>query len=115
MVSEVMKDLGPEIVIETGRGIPVHPAGPVAGAKAFKQAIEATMQAVPLEQAANEHHELRLVMEEWVVSFKGWRCGGFVTATVGGAGRSMRADLQRGNGTHPGTVDEANRRLGRGA
>lgn len=71
MVPQVMKDLGTEIVIGTGGGIHAHPQGPVAGARAFRQAIDATMQGIPLEQAAAEHEELRVALEEWVDPFKG--------------------------------------------
>lgn len=71
MVPQVMKDLGSEIVIGTGGGIHAHPKGPVAGARAFRQAIDATMHSVPLEQAAVEHEELRIALEEWVDPFKG--------------------------------------------
>jgi len=71
MVPQVMKDLGPEIVIGTGGGIHAHPRGPVAGARAFRQAIDATMQGIPLEQAAAEHEALRIALEEWVDPFKG--------------------------------------------
>ena len=49
MIPQVMKDLGSEIVIGTGGGIHAHPKGAVAGARAFRQAIDATMQGIPLE------------------------------------------------------------------
>jgi len=49
MMPQVMKDLGSEIVIGTGGGIHAHPKGAVAGARAFRQAIDATMQGIPLE------------------------------------------------------------------
>jgi len=62
---------GSEIVIGAGGGIHAHPKGPVAGARAFRQAIDATMQGVPLEQAAVGHEELRIALEEWVDPFKG--------------------------------------------
>jgi 2,3-diketo-5-methylthiopentyl-1-phosphate enolase len=71
MVPQVMQDLGPEIVIGTGGGIHAHPAGPVAGAKAFRQAIDATLQGRTLDTAAKEHEELRIALEEWVDPFKG--------------------------------------------
>ena len=48
------------------------PSGPVAGAKAFRQAIDATLQGIPLEQAAAEHEESHIALEEWVDPFKGW-------------------------------------------
>jgi len=71
MVPQVVKDLGPEIVIGTGGGIHAHPRGPVAGARAFRQAIDATMQDIPLEQAAAEYEELRIALDEWLDPFKG--------------------------------------------
>ena len=69
MVPSVMKDLGPDIVIGSGGGIHAHPQGPVAGAKAFRQAIDATMSGRPLEDAAKEHPELKAALETWVDPF----------------------------------------------
>jgi len=71
MVPAVIKDLGPDIVIGSGGGIHAHPQGPVAGAKAFRQAIDATLQGRPLEEAAKEFPELRVALETWVDPFKG--------------------------------------------
>jgi len=71
MVPNVMKDLGANIVIGSGGGIHAHPQGPVAGAKAFRQAIDATMQGRSLEDAAKEFSELRVALETWVDPFKG--------------------------------------------
>ncbi len=71
MVPNVIKDLGPDIVIGSGGGIHAHPQGPVAGAKAFRQAIEATLQGRPLEEAAKECPELKAALEAWVDPFKG--------------------------------------------
>jgi 2,3-diketo-5-methylthiopentyl-1-phosphate enolase len=69
MVPAVMKDLGPDIVIGSGGGIHAHPQGPVAGAKAFRQAIDATMKGRPLEDAAKEYPELKAALETWVDPF----------------------------------------------
>jgi 2,3-diketo-5-methylthiopentyl-1-phosphate enolase len=71
MVPTVVKDLGPDIVIGSGGGIHAHPQGPVAGARAFRQAIQATLQGRPLEDAASEAPELRAALEAWVDPFKG--------------------------------------------
>ena len=71
MVPAVIKDLGPNIVIGSGGGIHAHPQGPVAGAKAFRQAIDATMQGRPLEEAAKEFPELKASLEAWTDPFKG--------------------------------------------
>jgi 2,3-diketo-5-methylthiopentyl-1-phosphate enolase len=71
MVPNVIKDLGPDIVIGSGGGIHAHPQGPVAGARAFRQAIEATLQGRPLADAAKENPELKASLEAWVDPFKG--------------------------------------------
>jgi 2,3-diketo-5-methylthiopentyl-1-phosphate enolase len=65
MVPAVVKDLGTNIVIGSGGGIHAHPQGPVAGAKAFRQAIDATMQGRSLEDAAAEFPELKASLETW--------------------------------------------------
>ena len=70
MVPYVMKDLGSDIVIGAGGGIHAHPKGPIDGARAFRQAIDATMQGIPLDKAAVEHEELRIALEEWGDSSK---------------------------------------------
>lgn len=70
MVPSVLKDLGPDIVIGSGGGIHAHPQGPIAGARAFRQAIQATLQGRPLEEAALEHPELKAALEAWADPFK---------------------------------------------
>ncbi len=69
MVPKVMADLGKDIVIGSGGGIHAHPQGPVAGGKAFRQAIDATMQGIPLDQHAREHPELDVVLKQWADPF----------------------------------------------
>jgi len=65
MIPNVIKDLGPDVVIGSGGGIHAHPQGPVAGAKAFRQAIDATMKGIPLEEAAKQYPELKVALEKW--------------------------------------------------
>jgi 2,3-diketo-5-methylthiopentyl-1-phosphate enolase len=69
MVPKVMKDLGNDVVIGSGGGIHAHPQGPVAGGRAFRQAIDATTKGVPLEEAAKEHPELAAALETWTDPF----------------------------------------------
>ena len=69
MVPEVVKDLGTDIVIGSGGAIHAHPQGPTAGAKAFRQAIEATMRGIPLQEAAKEYPELAASLEKWTDPF----------------------------------------------
>jgi 2,3-diketo-5-methylthiopentyl-1-phosphate enolase len=69
MVPKVMADLGNDIVIGSGGGIHAHPKGPVAGGKAFRQAIDATMQGIPLSEYAKDHQELAIALKEWADPF----------------------------------------------
>jgi 2,3-diketo-5-methylthiopentyl-1-phosphate enolase len=71
MVPQVIRDLGPDIVIGSGGGIHAHPAGPEAGARAFRQAIDAALQGRSLEDAAAEHEELRQALSAWKDPFGG--------------------------------------------
>jgi len=69
MVPKVMADLGNDIVIGSGGGVHAHPQGPVAGGKAFRQAIDATLDGIPLEEYAKEHPELEAVLKPWADPF----------------------------------------------
>lgn len=69
MVPQVVAALGNDIVIGSGGGIHAHPQGPIAGGKAFRQAIDATMQGIPVAEYAREHEELAVALKEWVDPF----------------------------------------------
>jgi len=69
MVPQVVAALGNDIVIGSGGGIHAHPQGPIAGGKAFRQAIDATMQGIPVAEYAKEHEELAIALKEWVDPF----------------------------------------------
>ncbi len=65
MVPKAMADLGNDIVIGSGGAIHAHPQGPIAGGKAFRQAIDATINGITLEEYAKEHPELDVVLKQW--------------------------------------------------
>jgi len=74
MVPDLIADLGSDIVIGAGGGIHGNPGGPTPGARAFRQAIDATMKGIPLDKAAAEYEELRTALDEWVDPLAGvWR------------------------------------------
>jgi len=66
-VPNVVADLGAECILGAGGGIHAHPLGPRAGAIAMRQAIDAALQGVPLEEAAVDRAELRAAVETWGV------------------------------------------------
>ncbi|MHA1687631.1 MAG: RuBisCO large subunit C-terminal-like domain-containing protein [Candidatus Heimdallarchaeaceae archaeon] len=64
-VPELIKYGGKDIIIQAGGGIHGHPMGTKAGATALKQAVEATMLGVSLEEYARDHVELKKAIEKW--------------------------------------------------
>jgi len=59
----------PDIQINAGGGIHGHPRGTKAGAMAMKQAIEAFMKGISLEEYARDHLELKEALEHWGKKF----------------------------------------------
>ena len=64
-VPYLIETAGPDIAIGSGGGIHGHPMGPRAGAAAMRQAIDATMRAVPLQEAAKGLPELQAALDTW--------------------------------------------------
>jgi 2,3-diketo-5-methylthiopentyl-1-phosphate enolase len=62
----LMHELGKDFIIGAGGAIYGHPMGPTAGARAFLQAIECTLNSIPLQQAAKNMPELRTALELWM-------------------------------------------------
>jgi len=64
-VPELLKIFGKDVVIQAGGGIHGHPLGVKAGAKAFRQALEASLQNINLNEYAKKHKELKIALEKW--------------------------------------------------
>lgn len=64
-VPYLLSQLGNDIAIGAGGGIHGHPMGARAGARAMRQAIEATLQGVPIKEAAQDFKELQSALGEW--------------------------------------------------
>jgi len=64
-VPTLIADNGLNIMIGAGGGVLGHPMGGKAGGMAFRQAIDAAMQGIPLEEAVKKHKELRVALETW--------------------------------------------------
>ncbi|RLG20169.1 type III ribulose-bisphosphate carboxylase [Candidatus Micrarchaeota archaeon] len=65
LVPEVMRILGKECVILVSGGIHGHPKGTRAGAIAARQAVEASMHGIALEEYAKKHEELAQALKKW--------------------------------------------------
>jgi 2,3-diketo-5-methylthiopentyl-1-phosphate enolase len=57
-VPKIMKAAGTDVILAAGGAIHGHPDGSCAGAKSMRQAIDATMQGIPLPEYAKNHEEL---------------------------------------------------------
>ncbi|MHA1580519.1 MAG: RuBisCO large subunit C-terminal-like domain-containing protein [Candidatus Freyarchaeota archaeon] len=64
-VPQITADIGFDFVVGVGGAMHAHPDGPRAGATAFRQAIDATMQGIPLEKYAEDHKELGRALGTW--------------------------------------------------
>jgi 2,3-diketo-5-methylthiopentyl-1-phosphate enolase len=63
----LMEEFGTDQIIPAGGGMLGHPLGYTAGAKAWRQAIDATIEGVPLKEAAEKMPELKAAIEQWGV------------------------------------------------
>ena len=65
LVPALIKTFGNDFVIQAGGGIHGHRDGTVSGAKAMRQAVEATVKKKTLEEYAQNHRELKTALELW--------------------------------------------------
>jgi len=66
-VPYLIKHLGKNIIIQAGGGIHGHKKGTIAGTKAMRQAIDATMEGTSLKKYAKDHIELKIALEQWKI------------------------------------------------
>ena len=64
-IEDVVKKFGNDVMIAAGGAIHGHPMGPAAGARAFRQGIDAVCKGRSLAEAAKEHEELGAAVECW--------------------------------------------------
>lgn len=65
LIPRLVRILGKDLIINFGGGLWGHPAGSEAGAKAIVQALDATMQNIPLEEYGKGHRELATALKCW--------------------------------------------------
>jgi len=65
VLPEVVKRLGSDVILQIGGGTVGHPDGPAAGARAVRQAIDAAMKGIPIEEYAEGNKELKRALEKW--------------------------------------------------
>lgn len=67
MVPKLVEIFGKDTVIQAGGGIHGHPEGTIIGATAMRQAVDATMKSITLNEYSKEHPELEKALEKWPV------------------------------------------------
>ncbi|HTY53076.1 MAG TPA: RuBisCO large subunit C-terminal-like domain-containing protein [Methanomicrobiales archaeon] len=60
-----LETLGTDIVLQAGGGIHGHPDGTAAGAMAMRQAVDAFMEGIALDEYAKQHYELQRALTQW--------------------------------------------------
>ena len=65
MVPFLLGELGNDSIIAAGGAVHGHPGGAMAGAKALRQAVEAVMSGMTLEDAAKKYRELKSALDLW--------------------------------------------------
>ncbi len=65
IVDKIMKFMGNDVVIQAGGGVHGNKWGSVAGAKAMRQAVDATLKNISLKEYAKTHPELKVALAQW--------------------------------------------------
>ena len=65
VVPALISFFGKDFVIQAGGGIHGHTDGTIAGAKAMRQAVDATLKGISLSEYARTHKELKSALELW--------------------------------------------------
>lgn len=63
MIPELVRIFGKDVVMQFGGGI--HALGTKVGAMAVRQALDATIENIPLESYAKTHKELKVALNQW--------------------------------------------------
>ena len=65
LVPDLVEIFGRDFVIQAGGGIHGHEDGTFSGAKAMRQAVDAAMKRIPLNEYAETHQELKKSLDTW--------------------------------------------------
>ena len=65
LVPALLKTFGSDVVLQAGGGIHGHPGGTAAGARAMRQAVDATLEIRTLAEYAKSHSELAAALKQW--------------------------------------------------
>jgi len=66
-VPDLIEFLGKDMVFQFGGGCHGHPDGTLSGAKAIRQAVEATIEGISLIEYAKTHDEIKKALNKWKI------------------------------------------------
>jgi len=64
-IPALVRMLGKDIIVQAGGGVHGHPGGTIAGAKSMRQAIDAVMAGIALDEYGKTHKELGAAVKMW--------------------------------------------------
>ncbi|VVB82502.1 Ribulose bisphosphate carboxylase [uncultured archaeon] len=65
IVPNIIEFMGKDVVLQAGGGIHGHPDGTISGARAMRQAVDASLKKISLNEYAKTHVELRKALDKW--------------------------------------------------
>ncbi len=65
LVEKIINFMGKDVVIQAGGGIHGNKLGTEAGARAMRQAVDATMKNISIKEYAKNHIELKTALDQW--------------------------------------------------
>ena len=65
VLDKVVAAMGNDVFLQCGGGVTGHKDGIAAGARAVRQAVDATVQGIGLDEYSKEHKELRAALNQW--------------------------------------------------
>ncbi|MBN2015060.1 MAG: type III ribulose-bisphosphate carboxylase [Candidatus Altiarchaeota archaeon] len=68
LVPPLVELMGCDVIIQAGGGVHGHPQGTRNGAVAMRQAVDAVMENISLQEYAGSHPELKAALEKWTSS-----------------------------------------------
>ena len=64
-IPALVRYFGNDVILQFGGGCHGHPKGTKAGAKAIRQALDATMEGINLDEYSKTHKELAIALDKW--------------------------------------------------
>ncbi|MFB6094522.1 MAG: type III ribulose-bisphosphate carboxylase [Halanaeroarchaeum sp.] len=64
-IDPLLERVGTDVMVQMGGGVHGHPDGTAAGARALRQAVDASLQGVDPETYAADHEELATALDRW--------------------------------------------------